>query len=44
MAESLNRSAGMTVEEIRQLVESGEHLLESARDITRVSLNFIMRT
>lgn len=34
----------MTVEEIRQLVESGEQLLESARDLTRVSLNFIMRT
>lgn len=34
----------MTVEEIRQLVESGEQLLESARGLTRVSLNFIMRT
>lgn len=34
----------MTVEEIRQLVESGEQLLESTRDLTRVSLNFIMRT
>jgi len=44
MAESLNRSVGMTVEEIRQLVESGEQLLESARDLTRVSLIFIMHT
>lgn len=34
----------MTVEEIRQLVESGEQLLESARDLTRVSSNFIMHT